>query len=131
MLDRLTLFELIGRRLDYTDQRQVVLARNMANADTPGFVPSDVVEPDFRRVLAGAGGARLQLSSTHAAHQAPLVRGGDWREEDSPHDIKPSGNAVSLEVEAAKLRSNSGAHKLATMIYGKYVKLLNAALGQN
>lgn len=132
MIERMTLFELVGRKLDQTDQRHGVLTRNIANADTPGFIPRDVVEPDFRRVLAGTSGqGGLALSTTHAGHTLGASGAAPhFRSEATPGELKASGNAVSLDVEAGKLRSNSGQHRLATLIYGKYVKLLNLATGQ-
>ena len=130
MLDGLALFELIDRKLDYTDARHRVLTRNIANADTPGYVPADVVEPDFRRLLAGAGGAPVALARTAPGHLEGSRATPAARTEASPGELKPSGNAVSLELEAGKLRSNSGEHKRATMLYGKYLGMLQQALGK-
>ncbi len=131
MLDRLALFNLVGRRLDYADQRHTVLARNLANADTPGFVPHDLVEPDFRRPAAGTGALQVGLVSSHPQHfQTDVAAHTVARQRADPADIKPSGNAVSLDIEAGKLRSNSGQHRLATVVYGKYMDLLRSALGQ-
>ncbi|HUB43399.1 MAG TPA: flagellar basal body protein, partial [Acetobacteraceae bacterium] len=39
------LFSLAERRLAWADQRQAVLAQNIANAATPNFQPSDL--PSF------------------------------------------------------------------------------------
>lgn len=131
MLDHLTLFDLVGRKLDHTAERHNVLARNIANANTPGFVPHDVVEPDFRRLVAGRTVPPPALSATDARHLPGLAGpASSGRLQDAPGELKPSGNAVSLEIEAAKLRSNSGNHKLGTLLYGKYMSLLRTALGK-
>jgi len=71
--DRLALFELIDRKLDFTDARHRVLTRNIANADTPGYVPDDVVAPDFRRLVAGSGGEPVRLARTDAGHVGGLA----------------------------------------------------------
>jgi flagellar basal-body rod protein FlgB len=128
--DRLALFELIDRKLDFTDARHRVLTRNIANADTPGYVPEDAVAPDFRRLVAGSGGEPVRLARTDAAHVDGRAATPRFRTEATPAELEPSGNAVSLEIEAGKLRSNSGEHKRATMLYGKYLNMIRQALGK-
>ena len=130
MLDRLTLFDLIGRKLDYTDARHRVLTRNIANADTPGFKPQDVVEPDFQRLVRGGAATQVGLARTAPNHLGGLAQATGARTERTPDELKPSGNAVSLELEAGELRSNSGEHKRATMLYGKYLSMIRIALGK-
>jgi len=130
VLDRLALFNLIDRKLDFTDARHRVITRNIANADTPGFIPKDVVEPDFRRLVAGTGPEPVSLARTDPAHVSGLAVAPRARTEATPAELKPSGNAVSLEIEAGKLRSNSGEHKRATMLYGKYLGMIRTALGK-
>ena len=49
----LGLFKLITRRIDWLSQRQEILARNIANADTPGYRPLDI--GPFAEHLAGLG----------------------------------------------------------------------------
>jgi flagellar basal-body rod protein FlgB len=127
MLQGFTLFGLAGRRLDYLEQRHGVLARNIANANTPDFRPSDVREPDYRN----AAPDRLQLSTTRPAHLvAVAVEGaGPYRLNRPPAEVHPSGNAVSLEDEAGKLRSTAGAHGRVTALYGKYLQFLKLSVG--
>lgn len=130
MLDRLALFDLIDRKLDFTDARHRVITRNIANADTPGFIPEDLVEPDFRRLVAGTGREPVSLARTDPAHASGVAVAPRAASEATPAELKPSGNAVSLEIEAGKLRSNSGEHKRATMLYGKYLAMMRTALGK-
>ena len=130
MPDRLALFDLIDRKLDVTEARHRVLTRNIANADTPGYIPEDVVEPDFKRLVDGAGGTSVALARTDPAHVGGLAAAPRFDTAATPAELKPSGNAVSLEIEAGKLRSNSGQHKRATMLYGKYLGMIQSALGK-
>ena len=130
MLERMTLFDLAGRRLDFLEQRHVVLARNIANADTPGFRPSDVREPDFAAMLRGrAGGGQVALAATHAGHLRSSAAPGSGRVVRPPAEVLPSGNAVSLEDEAGKLRETAGQHGRITAVYGKYLSFLKLAVG--
>jgi len=45
------LFHLLGQRMDWLGQRQKVLAQNIANADTPDYVPHDLKPQEFRRMV--------------------------------------------------------------------------------
>lgn len=126
----LTLFDLAGRRLDHLEQRHLVLARNIANADTPGYRPFDVREPAFDRMLRGGpGGGALALASTSPSHVTSRTAPGPGRLDRPEAALMPSGNAVSLEEEAGKLRETAGQHGRITTIYGKYVSFLKLALG--
>src|SRR5579862_3870097 len=63
------LFEAITRRMAWLTDRQTVLAENVANANTPGYLEKDLKEPDFRGVLARAGGSSiLQIAATQPGH---------------------------------------------------------------
>ncbi|MFW5680376.1 MAG: flagellar basal body rod protein FlgB [Pseudomonadota bacterium] len=127
MLESFTLFGLAGRRLDYLEQRHGVLTRNIANANTPDFRPSDVREPDYRSTMPG----NLPLATSNPAHLVPAAMQGAGPHGLSrpPAEVHPSGNAVSLEEEAGKLRSTAGAHGRVTAIYGKYLQFLKLAVG--
>lgn len=41
-LKSMPLFGLMGRRMAWLTQRQMVLSQNIANADTPGYKPKDL-----------------------------------------------------------------------------------------
>ncbi len=65
----------VERALDVRLARQNVLAGNLANVDTPGYVPQDV---DFRASLAaaqGTGNARLPAASSAAPRVGHLPVG--------------------------------------------------------
>lgn len=128
----LALFALAGRRLDHLEHRHLVLARNIANADTPNYRPLDVVAPDFGAMLRGtAVGGPLQLARTSGGHLAGGSAPGPGRVVRTEGMVMPSGNAVSLEEEAGKLRETAGQHSRVTTLYGKYVGFLKLALGAN
>jgi len=67
MRGKLNLFQAITKRMDWLRQRQTVLAENIANAETPEYVPQDLSERDFRRVLRGQL-TRVEPATTNAAH---------------------------------------------------------------
>ena len=55
---------LTHRALDYHLERQNVLASNVANVDTPGFRPLELVREDVPEAEQGT----LRLETTNAAH---------------------------------------------------------------
>ena len=122
---RIGLFDLAERRLAWIEQRQGVLARNIANASTPGFRPSDL--PPFQTTLSRLGTmepARTQsghLQGTQGALKAATSR---------PQARAPDGNAVAMEEQLTKVADTQTTQALVTTIYRKYVGMFNLALGR-
>lgn len=111
---------LAERRLAWLDGRQRVLARNVANADTPGFVPRDA---------APFGAALARLASTDPRHLAPRGE-GLARPARGALDVAPNGNAVSLEEQALKVADTDQQHALALGLHRKYLAMFRTALGR-
>ena len=44
-------FKALNTRMTWLTARQQVLAENVANANTPGFLSKDLAEPNFRDLL--------------------------------------------------------------------------------
>lgn len=118
---------LAERRLAWLDARQRVLAANVANADTPGFRPSDVAP--FAQVLSRR--APGQLATTDARHMGP--KGGPLgaRPERGAIERTPNGNAVSLDEQALRIAETDQQHALAMGLHRKYLALFRTALGRN
>ena len=94
------LAKLISQRNEWLSVRQTVTARNIANADTPGFKAKDVV--DFKEFVAATELAMAATNRNHlpsgrttSSSTANVVR------EIEP-DIKHSGNNVKMEHELVK-----------------------------
>jgi flagellar basal-body rod protein FlgB len=80
MLNRLTdSLDLQGQALQLRSERQRLIASNIANADTPGYVARDM---DFAKTLRAATGslpAASTMATSHAGHigaDAPGLSGG-------------------------------------------------------
>ena len=74
-INDLPLFSQIKGRLTWLDERQRVIAQNVANADTPGYVGRDLNQPtDFARALAEVrpdmGDFRSEYDPSHPAANA-------------------------------------------------------------
>jgi flagellar basal-body rod protein FlgB len=124
---RLGLFDLAERRLAWADQRQAVLAQNIANANTPGYKPHDV--KPFAATLASATGVSLQR--TQPNHLSGTAGTASQNEVvDRSHMQSPDGNAVALDEQLVKVADTETTHALVTTIYRKYLSMISTALGR-
>jgi flagellar basal-body rod protein FlgB len=121
----------IKQRLNWLGQRQQVLARNIANADTPGFVPSDLKPLDFRQALRQQT-RQVHVTATDPAHLTGLRKPDAVfavTEQSDTVEATPSGNAVDLEQQIAKVSETNIAHSLGTQLYRKYLGMIRTAAG--
>lgn len=119
------LFRLAERRLTWVDQRQAVLAQNVANVNTPGFRARDL--PSFAASLAGEG---VALSTTDPAHLAGPSSDASGREQPN-NGRAPNGNTVSMEEQLGKVAETSSTQELVTNLYHKYQGLFRIVLGRS
>lgn len=124
---RTPLFDLAQRRLAWAEQRQSVLARNIANASTPGFQARDL--PSFADALG-----RQHLSEprrTQPNHLAGPHGGGPHPERtDRPRARAPDGNTIAMDEQLSKVADTETAQSTVTAIYRKYMTLFGMALGK-
>src|SRR5262245_27841556 len=99
-MQSLDLFALGAERSRWLAGKVDAIARNVANADTPGYVARDV--PPFDNVLAQAG---IILHRTNVGHLAFEERSASDGRLSLSQAIasKHSGNTVNLEDEMARL----------------------------
>jgi flagellar basal-body rod protein FlgB len=107
--------EMLVKTLDGTALRQKVLAHNLANLNTPGYVRQDV---DFRQTLAAALGAE------HGTAPAPRVYA------DTRGQARPDGNNVTLQQGLGCMNENGLLYDFATKaLASKQQQLLTAIRG--
>lgn len=128
-LDRLGLFQLIARRLDWLSQRQTVLAQNVANADTPDYQARDL--RPFADYVGGSFARKLEPAVTQPGHIAVGHGPGDARSEHQRdlYEVSPSGNEVNLEQQLMQLGDTAMAHQTAINLYRKQLGMIRLALG--
>lgn len=98
----------LGRYLSYLSQRQEVIASNIANADTPGYLTRDVEMPaDFSQALFDADDAIVD---------APGL------------PTRNDGNNVSMDREARLLSDTTMKFNLATQLIRTDLKNLRSAI---
>lgn len=119
-------------KMQWHQERQRVLSENVANSDTPKFKPRDLVEPKFEASGAKAGAAgTLAMIRTSPGHLAPSSSGQSFDVNGrTGFQIRPAGNAVSLEEEMMKVSANQMDYAAVTSLYGKSLHLLKTAIGK-
>jgi flagellar basal-body rod protein FlgB len=131
-LGRIPLFQAMAKKMAWLGERQQVLAQNVANLDTPGFVPQDLKKPDFRALVAGASG-HLPLAGTQPMHLAGTRgQGTTARVADAKGSERaPSGHAVQLESEMMKVSETASDYAVMTNLYRRHLGMVKAALGRS
>jgi flagellar basal-body rod protein FlgB len=124
----LPILSMLRTRMNWHQERQRILAENVANADTPKFRPHDITPPSFDRPAP----AQVALAATNVAHLTGLS-GGPSRfasSREGGYEARPSGNAVSLEDEMMKVAANQMDYQAATTLYSRSLGLVKTALGK-
>jgi len=96
--------------------RNTVLADNIANADTPGFQPSDV---DFHATLTDALEREPEAMADVAFSPEELGTG----------PLRADGNGVDSEAEAAKLAENGLELNALTQVANSRMQIMKTAIG--
>lgn len=124
------LFNLLGQRMEWLGQRQKVLAQNIANADTPDYVPHDLKPQEFRRMVERNAGGMLKPVATQAGHIQTSSLKADTRgvEQKERYETAPSGNAVVVEEQLIKVAQTQSDYSAITNLYKKQVAMVKMAL---
>ncbi len=129
----IALMKAIAAKMGYLDQRQRVLSQNIANADTPGYRPSDLTDVDFGSVLKSVtGDASVRPATTDDMHMPSVNQLDDTkaREQKVVYEVAPAENAVIMEEQMIKASKNIMDYNLMTSLYQKNVNMLRTALGR-
>lgn len=126
MFEKLELFQLAGGLTRHAGERQAELARNIANADTPGYRARDVA--DFATTWQNQG--TVPLRTTRPLHISKGENQGAFRVLDAPDQTSPNGNTVSLESQMLKSSEVQSRQDMAVAIYRSSMSILRTALGR-
>jgi flagellar basal-body rod protein FlgB len=131
-IDSISVVAMMNRGMRWMTRNHEVLARNVANADTPKYMALELEPTNFRREVKAS--MRLAgISRTDAGHLkgtgAGVTEDVRIREIDDPYEVSESGNSVSLEQQAVKLSRNAMDYQLAVTLYQKSVGMVRAAIG--
>jgi flagellar basal-body rod protein FlgB len=128
----LPLFSVLKSRMRWFEERQKVLAENVANANTPRYRTRYLKQLDFNAELNATVQAQVKPSATAPGHSAAPAS------ETSAHpqrpcggfETKPSGNPVVLEEEMRKVAQIQMDHQTVTSLYARGLAMLKTAIGK-
>ena len=116
-----SLFAGLAGRLQFLAARTHVLAENVANADTPGYVARDLAAPDFGKRVAA-----LRVSDPrHLSGAGPASAPKPHLAPDGEASL--NGNEVSVETQMMKLSEARMDYQLASTVYRKGMDLIRLA----
>ena len=127
MFEKIEMLRMARAMGQHAAQRQTVVARNIANADTPGYKARDIepFEEGYRRAAFGALRAtdprHLQTPDWSPAAARPVFQDGG---------ASPNGNSVSLEEEMLKAAELKREHDLSLGIYRSALDLMRTSTGR-
>ena len=125
------IFGIHTQAMDLWQRRAEVLANNLANADTPGYLARDV---DFRKALAaasGSAGGKLQLETPSAGQIGDVSNasaGGVALAYRVPTQPSMDGNTVDAQVEQADFAANSVPYQASLSFITAQIHMLRTAI---
>lgn len=127
------ILSMIRTRMAWAQERQRVLAENVANSDTPGYRARDLTPPKFEAssTLVQAPPVKVALARTDSNHMPAIGQSSSsFRTETKGSEVRPTGNAVNLEDEMIKVASNQMDYQAATALYSRSLNLIKVGLGK-
>lgn len=132
MFDTMPLLAALKDKMSWHQTRHVLLAENVANADTPDYEGRDLVPftVDARsrvEVMPPVGVARTNVSHIRGTILAD-ARANFGRNDGPGWEITPEGNGVTLEEQMMKVTGNAGDYQVASTLYSRSLGLIKTAL---
>ena len=144
-LQNLKLYQMSEEKIRWLAQRQSVLARNIANGDTPNYMPSDLEPLKFDELVGESRHVEMmrtnpahrtrdsretRIVKTNLNHLSPIPDGKSRvRESRRPFETSIDKNGVILEEQMAKVDETRTQHEQVTALFKKNAALIGTALG--
>jgi flagellar basal-body rod protein FlgB len=136
MLNRLTdSIDFQAQALNLRSERQRLIASNIANADTPGYVAREMNFADALRNATGAGQPAATLAASQPGHITGNAANGGATFSTlmyaSPSQTNLDRNTVDMDRERASFADNTIKYEATLRFIGANVKMnLSAITGQ-
>ena len=135
-ITNLPMFGMLKERLNWINQRQQVVAQNIANADTPKYRARDLEKFDFQRTLrehapknAAGGGLALRVTNPmHIAGAGQSTAEAAASAMKKPYETAPDGNSVVLEEQMVKMNETQINHNMMTELYRKQLRMFKTIM---
>ncbi len=132
MLNRVNqMFDFQSQALSLRSERQRLLASNIANADTPGYVARDLDFANALRAASGGQDAARTLATSQAGHLGSTGAGGP-RAADllyaAPSQTNLDRNTVDMDRERASFADNAVKYEATLRFINSDVRLMLSAI---
>ena len=124
------LFDTLTQKLSWLNQKQAVLAENVANANTPGYKQLDVTPLSFGDAMKQAN---VGMTVTDPRHIVPASMAGvnakTFQSKDTA--VSLSGNSVDIEQQMTEVSKTSVDYQTMTAVYHKMLALMKISIKGN
>lgn len=117
--------------LNLSADRQLLIASNISNADTPGYKASDM---DFSKHMEEAlsNSEPLKMVSTTNKHIRTITGGAvDAEVFEQPQAARSNGNNVDMDKEMARMAENQLMYNMISQVIIKQSSTLTAAVSES
>ena len=127
-----TTIPLLKQVVSFTQARHAVLAGNIANCSTPGYVARDLSVADFQAKLKQAVAAKdapaaeTYTGAWQSGEATPMARAA----ENYPTILAHDQSEVNLETQVSEMVKNRLQHNMAVSILSNQMQLLRAAISE-
>lgn len=128
-LHDIPIFGMLRAKMSWLNERQRVIAENIANSSTQGYKSRDLAKLSFNdllqmahdqaRAFEGPPGAADDNQKKAATFKPKVVEDGE---------MTPNGNSVVLEEQMMKVSETQTEYQSAVEIYRKGINLLRMAV---
>ncbi len=125
MFANLTVFATAHALADHATRAESLIARNIANADTPGYRAQRLAA--FETAYSGSPSSQRATRPGHMRAD-PIAA---THVVDAGTEPSPNGNSVSLEDEMLASAAAQRDHQEALLVYRHALGLLRSALGRS
>ena len=126
MFQNVDIFQTAGAMAKHASERQALVAKNVANADTPGFKAAHIAP--FQSSDVARQTTVLRTSRTGHLESFDNAPAGNLIS--STAEPSPNGNNVSIEQEMMHSVAISREHNRALAIYQHSLTVLRTAVGR-
>lgn len=126
MFDRIETLRMASALTTHASERQKLIARNVANADTPGFRSQDL----GRFAETYGSDVATELRATRPGHVTGITWGGGERPLDAGGEPSPNGNTVSIEDEMIRTAQARREFDLSLAVTRSSLSMIRTSLGR-
>jgi flagellar basal-body rod protein FlgB len=126
--------DILTETVKFSERRHQLLASNIANLDTPGYLTQDISVEGFQKAMQDKLEVRSKPSQPNSSSQVDGL--SQEQAQENVHKVFENilyhdGNNVSLEQQVTEISKNQAMHSTAITILGHQLHQLKMAIGES